>query len=66
MIAARKLLDDEDEPISAVPKADEQGVELPSEDEAWFDQMVAEAEEDERLGRFVSLEEIRAKLRRSA
>lgn len=48
------------------PVSDEEGVILSPEQEEWFDEMSAEAEEDERAGRFITFDEMRARLRRTA
>lgn len=64
----RRTPDDQRLPDDVVAIDDEgnEGIVLPAHMREWFDEMIAETDENMRAGRFVPGDEIRAKLRRSA
>jgi hypothetical protein len=67
-LESRGIPDDQHLPddVIALDEKGNEGIVLPPHMREWFDEMIAETDENMRAGRFVSGDEIRAKLRRSA
>jgi hypothetical protein len=59
MTAARKI----EPPLPAELEEAEEGFEIPPEDEEWFDQMMAETDEQIRRGELIPAEEVLARFR---